>query len=85
MTRKEELKQELHGIEAKEMQDKLDQLGPIEGSIDQQLRIKEAKNHSFVIKGDFLLKFIVALVVSAVFMYAVIAGLMAKSESLIMS
>lgn len=74
MTRKEEIQKELDAIHKKEMADKLKELKTVEGSIDNQLRLEEARSHKFVMKGDFIIKFCMALFVSVAFMYVVWTG-----------
>ena len=81
MNRKEELQQELDAIQKKEMAAKLQELNSIESSVDAQLRLKEAKSHNFVMKGDFFVKFLAALVISAAFIYIVIQGTMAEMQT----
>ena len=74
MTRKEELKKELGVIEEKEMAVKLKELKGIESSVDNQLKLKEAKSHSHIMYGDFLIKLLVAIGVTAAFMHVVYTG-----------
>ena len=74
MDRKLELEQELHAINKKEMEKKLKELNSIESSVESQLKLKDAKSHDFVMKGDFIIKFLMALFVSAAFMYVVYTG-----------
>ena len=74
MNRKEELQQELDAIQKKEMANKLKELNSIESSVASQIRLKDAKAHDFVMKGDFIIKFCMALFVSIAFMYVVWTG-----------
>ena len=74
MDRKLELEQELHAINKKEMEKKLKDLNHLDSSIESQLRLKDAKSHDFVMKGDFIIKFLMALFVSVAFMYVVWTG-----------
>ena len=74
MNRKQELQDELKGIEKKEMEKKLKELGHLEESVESQLKLKEAKSHSHIMYGDFLIKLFVAVSVSAAFMHVVYTG-----------
>ena len=74
MNRKEELQQELDAINKKEMASKLKELDSLECSVNSKLKVQEAKAHDFVMKGDFIIKFCMALFVSVAFMYVVWTG-----------
>ena len=81
MTRKEELQQELDGITKKEMTAKLEELKHLEESVDSQLRIEEARGHKFVMKGDFWIKLISAVGITAAFFYVAITSHHSLMES----
>ena len=65
-TRKDELLEELQKIQQKELETQVTEIGFTETS--------EQKNHNFVMRGDFLIKFIVALAISGAFMWIVWTG-----------
>ena len=74
MNRKEELQQELDAIHKKEMAIKLNELNKLNESVESKIKLKDAKAHDFVMKGDFIIKFCMALFVSVAFMYVVWTG-----------
>ena len=76
MTRKEELEKELGAIHEKEMVKKLEEMKDIEGSVEAQLRIKKEKMHKMVTEVDLALKFLIAVFVSAAFLFTIYHGVM---------
>ena len=74
MTRKEELKKELGLIEEKELAGKIKELKNLEGTVENKLKIQDAIAHKWVMFGDFFIKLLVAVFVSAAFMYVVVTG-----------
>ncbi len=64
--RKDELLKELQIINNKELKDKVDKIG--------YSKTEEQKAHNFVMRGDFLLKFIMASGILASFVWIVYTG-----------
>ncbi len=91
MTRKEELLNELNEIKSKEVLEQVEKNTELMGSAqvieartqaacDRAHAKAEANTHRFVIKGDFLLKLLIAIATSAAFVYIVINGTVNASE-----
>ena len=81
MTRKEELQQELDGINKKEMASKLKDLSSLNESVDSKLKLQEASTHKWIMYGDFSIKLLVAIGVTAAFMHVVYTGNVDAMES----
>ena len=64
--RKDDLLKELHEIQRSELADKVTKMG--------YSQTAEQKNHNFVMRGDFLIKFLMAVAVSSAFIYIVYTG-----------
>ena len=91
-TRKQELQEELNSIRSKEIEAQLikeEELGSSVEAIQKikdadtarEVKIKDVKSHNFIMKGDFLLKFFIAITISAAFIYTVITGVNVQQET----
>ena len=91
-TRKQELQEELNNIRAKEIETQLikeEELNTssyaVQSAKDAEsaraLQESETKSHTFIMKGDFLLKFFIAVTISAAFIYSVISGVSVQQET----
>ena len=74
MNRKEELQIELNDIKKKEMAKKLEDLNSLEASVESQVKLKDSKSHRHIMYGDFAIKLLVAVGVTAAFMHVVYTG-----------
>ena len=90
-SRKEELKNELQQIRAKELEQELAKSEKLAGNVesiqkvedakaDRYERQQSAKARRFVMAGDFILKFCIAVAVSVAFIYIIYTGSMASVE-----
>ena len=80
MTRKEELQQELDAIQRKEVEAKLKDLNNLEGSVDSQLKLADAKGANFIMKGDFWIKLLIGAGVTFAFLFTVWKGTMVSVQ-----
>ena len=91
MTRKEELKDELNAIRAKELEQELAKSEALAGNVESIQKVEDAKANRYerqqaaksarwIMFGDFSIKFSIALFVSAAFIYIIWTGSMASVE-----
>ena len=91
-TRKQELLKEINDIRAKEIEAQLIKEEELGSSAETILKLENAKavrnlekydqkSHNFIMKGDFILKFVIASVISGAFIYTVITGVNAKQAT----
>ena len=84
-SRKQELLNELQEIKHKEVQAEIDKSSEMAGSADNIIKIEEAKArihkekkdatvHTWVMGGDFLIKFLMAAFISIAFLHIVYTG-----------
>ena len=91
-TRKQELQEELNNIRAKEIEAQLIKEEELNSSskviqsakdadAEREVKLKDVKSHNFIMRGDFFLKFFIAVTISAAFIYSVISGVSVQQET----